>query len=217
MPRLIVMLSPLIAGLAACGPRAQSASPGAGGTTVSTQFYGAPYNDRDGSMAASLARAEGIPLAEATRRLKLQHAGSDLAGRLRERYGDRFVGASFDRKAPFLVRYVFAGLDPEVVRAALPSLHVSPELLPLIRIERAEHTEAEMRAIAQSMTGQLKALGIEGGSVAYSATTGDFKILTTDVEKATKAVREGQITGGRIVGVEYFGGIQITPMERHGN
>jgi hypothetical protein len=211
------MLSPLIATLAACGPGAQDASPGVGGTTVRTRFYSAPYNDPGGSMAASLARVEGIPLAEATRRLKLQHAGGDLAGRLRERYGDRFVGASFDRKAPFLVRYVFAGLNPEVVRAALPGLHVSPELLPLIRIERAEHTEAEMRAIAQSTTGQLKAMGIEGGSVAYSATTGDFKILTTDVEKATKAVREGQITGGRIVGVEYFDGIQTTPMERHGN
>jgi hypothetical protein len=192
----VLLLSTLVTlvtlGAAVASPSsAQNASPGVGGEVVIGRFGGL-YSDSGDAMAKSLARFEGISLAEARRRLVLQHEGSVLADKLSAAYGDSFAGAMSERTLPGYVRFYFVGVDLAKIRDALPGFGVSADLLPLVRLKAAAETEAQVRATATRMTQALRAGGV-AASVATSMLPGGYKIFTRDPAKAAAALRRAGI------------------------
>lgn len=172
-----------------------TASPGTGGVVQ----FDTPFSDPHDTMARALVQTDKISLPEARRRLVLQHEVGILAARMRATYGDRFAGAAIERTPTFQAKYYFVGIDLVEVGATLSKLGASAELLPLIRLEAAAETQAQMRAKAVRMQQQLRDHEIDG-TVAVGIT--GFKITTLQAEEAAEAVRKGRVEGGDAVVIE---------------
>lgn len=210
MKSLLVWSTMLFASVAtACSASPPGPSPGTGGDIEIGRGAAVPFSDPGDGMAKSLAQTEAIPLAEARRRLVVQHEGSILADKLRGIYGEKFAGAMFERTPPGHVRFYFANIDLAEVRKALPTLGASVQLLSLVRLETVAETEAQMRATAIRMDQLLRAGGIKA-SVAISVVGGGYKISTLEPEKAAEALRLGGVKPASKVEYERAAPVVIT-------
>lgn len=200
---LLLLAASVTTGCSEKASGAPPASPGKGGTV---QFE-TTFRDPHDTTARALAQTDKISLPEARRRLILQHEVGILAERMRAAYGDRFAGVAIEQTPAFHAKYYFVGTDLVEARAALSRLGASVELLPLIQLEAAAETAAQMRAKAGRMRQQLRDEGIDG-SVAVGIT--GFKIATLQAEEVAEAIRMGRVEGGEAVVIERSAPVRIS-------
>lgn len=137
----------------------------------------------DGLTAASLAKHEGISVAEAMRRLEIMNEASQLMSRLQYSYPDTYGAVRAKNGRSFSIEFGFHGVARQVALTQIRHMASTKRLRNAISVVEMPMSARSVKEEAKELLDLALASGIEA-SVAFDQISGEIKLLTPNPDAA---------------------------------